>query len=256
MSGILQPGARSKNKMPSTVIKENGSKRWFLVLGKILPFGICFGSILCLLTIWTKRAYNIVMVITLTEIFTYHTGQLIVSNLGKNVQTLVKSLWQDSNLHYLIFTYFLLRAGLIPKLLFVDYGCMHGIIAADILDTDVGLKRHGIQFIRKPVSDTAARKFQALAEILMCPYLTMQALIQWDRLMWLAVVIDVVVFLMFAANSDKTHIEIWNWVNRKLDSLSHRDYSIVSKLGSLILESLKCLDHLGKCLYCDSRSYA
>lgn len=207
----------------------------------VLPTGIFLGTVTCLLTVWRKNFHNMAVIVTLAEIFAYHVWNLVINNWGRGIQTLIKRLWSDADLHYLFLTYYVRKAGLAPKLLLISYGCEHGILVARIFKNSVS-----DSFVR------CAKQVQTVSEILLCPSLMFQALIHWDRLTLLAAVIDIVVFLLFEANFDKTHMEFWDYVEKKLNLLSKK-YS--NMFVSFVHAGFNWLDRLGKCLYCNPSRY-
>lgn len=207
----------------------------------VVPIGIFLGTMTSLLSFWTERTHRITITITVIEIFTYHIWNLIINNLGKSVPNLVKRLWHDPDLHYLFLTASVLKAGLVPRLLLIAYAYKHGALVAKIFENQAS-----VSFARY------AKQVQTVTEIFLCPYLMIHALIMWDRLTLLAAVMDIVVFLLFQANFDETHMHFWKFIESKLNVLSKK-YS--NMFVSLVHAGFQWLDQLGKGLYCNISYY-
>ena len=150
-------------------------------------------------------------------VFVYHALIVSIHCQKQRPLPIVKRIWFDIHVHYLVLAVYIYLSELDPLLFFADYMLIAGYACVKVIDCHIA-PRTGeeislqIQEFTRPILKSAfIQRVKAVIEILLLPYLGFKALAVFEPRIWLAFLIDFFLFLPIAYKTRAEHQAVWSF---------------------------------------------
>lgn len=196
-------------------------------VSKALSFVVLIGCIICASLTAKRRETSCIAFVTLMTIVGWHATRIGGSRRMALEKDLLRALWMNLDAHYAMRAVAMVCAGQTPLVLFLSYAVLSGREVAKLVDTavaprmpeDVAAEVHYL--IRLALGSRNIGVVVVAFEISLLPCLVWAGLTRLNVRVWIALVVDVVLFLMFVARVNGHHMYVWKSLMRVVRASRH-----------------------------------